>query len=160
MEYTIIERAPDAFQQPIPSGHIAMMCQRAFGEERQIESAKELSGGLYNNTYLIRISGMQPIILRVGPHRTRQFRIESNLMRNEQASLPFLAPISPLLPKILMADFTHQILEREFLFQTYMEGRAMGSDHGDVHVRREKGALEATWQYRQEDTCRPRWALW
>jgi aminoglycoside phosphotransferase (APT) family kinase protein len=122
VEYTSIERAPDAFQQPIAPEHITMMCQRAFGKGRQVESAKELGGGLYNNTYLVRISGMQPVILRVGPHPTRQFRIERNLMRNEYASLPFLAPISPLLPRILMADFTHQILERDYLFQTYMEG--------------------------------------
>ena len=122
MEYIPIERSADAFQQPVGQSHIIAMCQRAFGEQRQVESAKELGGGLYNTTYLAHISGMQPIILRVEPHPSRQFRIESNLMRNEHASLPFLAPISPLLPRILMADFTHQILERDYLFQTYMEG--------------------------------------
>jgi aminoglycoside phosphotransferase (APT) family kinase protein len=98
------------------------MCQRAFGEQRQVDLAQELGGGSYNNTYLVHINGMQPVILRVGPHPTRQFRIERNVMRNEHASLPFLAPISPLLPRILMADFTHQIIERDYLFQTYMEG--------------------------------------
>jgi aminoglycoside phosphotransferase (APT) family kinase protein len=98
------------------------MCQRAFGEDIQIESAKELGGGLYNNTYLVHIVGMQPVILRVSPHLARQFRMEKNLMRNEYASLPFLAPIASLLPQILMVDFTHQILERDYLFQTYMEG--------------------------------------
>ena len=43
-------------------------------------------------------------------------------MRNEHASLPFLAPIAPLLPSILMTDFTHQVIERDYLFQTYMQG--------------------------------------
>lgn len=122
MEYSPIERSADAFQQPVEQSHLVAMCRRAFGETIQIESVRELGGGLYNNTYLVRISGMQPVILRVGPHPSRQFRTESNLMRNEYASLPFLAPISPLLPRILMADFTHQILERDYLFQTYMEG--------------------------------------
>src|SRR5215469_13372743 len=122
VEYIPIGRSADTFQRPVEPSHIIAMCQRAFGEERQVELAKELGGGLYNNTYLVHISRMQPVILRVGPHPARQFRIESNLMRNEYASLPFLAPISPLLPRILMADFTHQILERDYLFQTYMEG--------------------------------------
>lgn len=122
MEYIPIERSADAFQQPIERSHIIAMCQRAFGEERQIETVKELGGGLYNNTYLAHINEMRPVILRVSPHPTRQFRSERNLMRNEHASLPFLAPIAPLLPGILMADFTHQILERDYLFQTYMEG--------------------------------------
>lgn len=122
MEYTIIERTPDAFQQSVTREDIIAMCQRAFGDEVQIDSVKEVSGGLYNNTYLIHINGVQLFILRVGPHLARQFRSESHLMRNEYASQPFLAPIAPLLPKFLMVDFTHQILERDYLFQTFMQG--------------------------------------
>lgn len=122
VEYISIERSNDAFQQPVEQSQIIAMCQRAFGEIIQIEAAKELGGGLYNNTYLVHIVGMQPVILRVSPSLTRQYRLERNLMRNEYMSLPFLAPIAPLLPRILMADFTHQILDRDYLFQTYMEG--------------------------------------
>ena len=122
MEFIPIGRSADAFQQPVGPSHLIAMCQRAFGEDIQIESAKELGGGLYNNTYLVHIVGMQPVILRVSPHPTRQFHMEKNLMRNEYASIPFLAPIAPLLPRMLMVDFTHQILERDYLFQTYMEG--------------------------------------
>jgi aminoglycoside phosphotransferase (APT) family kinase protein len=141
MEYIPIERSADAFQQPVGQSQIIAMCLRAFGEERQVELAKELGGGLYNNTYFVRISGMQqPVILRVGPHPTRQFRIERNLMRNECASLPFLAPIFPLLPRIIMADFTHQLLERDYLFQTYMEGEQWAQVM-DVFTSEEKKAL-------------------
>lgn len=122
MESIPIERSTDAFQQPVEQSQIIAMCQRAFGMDIQIESAKELDGGLYNNTYLVHIVGMRPVILRASPHPTRQFRMEKNLMRNEYASLPFLASIAPLLPRILMVDFTHQILERDYVFQTYMEG--------------------------------------
>lgn len=122
MEYTTIERSLDAFQQPVAREHLVAMCRRAFGEEKQIESARELDGGLYNNTYLVHIAGMPPVILRVAPRLDRQFRSERNLMRNEYMSFPFLAPIAPFLPSILAADFTHQILDRDSLFQTYMEG--------------------------------------
>lgn len=122
MEYRSIERSADAFQRPVERSHLIAMCQRAFGDTIQIESAKELGGGLYNNTYLVRIIGMQPVILRVSPPLARQYRLEKNLMRNEYMSLPFLAPIAPLLPSILMVDFTHQILDRDYLFQTCMEG--------------------------------------
>jgi aminoglycoside phosphotransferase (APT) family kinase protein len=140
VEYIPIERSADDFQQPVGESCIIAMCRRAFGEERQIASVKELGGGLYNNTYLVHISGMQPVILRVGPHPTRQSCIERNLMRNEHASLPFLAPISPLLPRILMADFTHQILERDYLFQTYMEGEQWAQVMG-TFTSEEKKAL-------------------
>jgi aminoglycoside phosphotransferase (APT) family kinase protein len=122
MKYSIIERSPDAFQQPVACEHIIAMCRRAFGEEVQIESVKELDGGLCNNIYLVQIHGMQSVILRVAPHPARRIRNDPGLMRNELASLPFLAPIAPLVPRILMADFTHQILERDYMFQTFMEG--------------------------------------
>ncbi|HLG76749.1 MAG TPA: phosphotransferase [Ktedonobacteraceae bacterium] len=122
VEYIPVERAIDAFQQPVELPHLIAMCRRAFGEQIQIESIQELQGGLYNNTYLIAINERLSVILRVGPHATRQFASERNLMRNEHTSQPFLAPIAPLLPRILMADFTHQILERDYLFQTYKEG--------------------------------------
>jgi hypothetical protein len=122
VQFTTEERSPDAFQQPVDREHSIAMCQHAFGQERQIESAIELGGGLYNNTYLVHLTGMSPVISRVGPHPTRQFRSEGNLMRNEYASQPFLAPIALLLSRILVADFINQILERDYLFQTYTEG--------------------------------------
>lgn len=123
MEYTVIERASTAFQQSVTHKQLIAMCQRAFGEAIAIESAHELDGGLYNNTYHVQISGMPPVILRVSPHPDRQTQSEHHLMRNEYASQPFLAPIAPLLPKILMADFTHHIVGRDYLFQTFMEGQ-------------------------------------
>lgn len=120
--------------------HIVAMCQRAFGEERHILAVKELGGGLYNNTYLVRMAEMPSVILRVSPQPTRQFRSEQKLMYNEHASLPFLAPIAPLLPKTLAIDFTHQILERDYLFQTYMEG-AQWAEVMDSFTSEEKKAL-------------------
>ena len=131
MEYIPIERTLDSFQQPVALEHMVVMWQRAFGREQQIASVRELEGGLYNNTYLIQSTNMAPVILRVSPHPARQFRSERNLMRNEHASLPFLAPIAPLLPKTLAIDFTRQIIERDYLFQTYMDGEqwAQVMDH-------------------------------
>ena len=83
MEYIPIERSGNAFQQPIEQSHLIAMCQRAFGRDIQIESAKELNGGFYNNTYLIHIVRMHPVILRVSPHLARQFRLEKNLLRSQ-----------------------------------------------------------------------------
>ncbi len=115
------------------------MCRRAFGEERAVVLVKELDGGLYNNTYLVHIDEMPPVILRVGPQVARQLRSERNLMRNEYASLPFFASIAPLVPHVLMADFTHQLLERDYLFQAYMEGESWSAvaDSLSAHEQRQ-----------------------
>lgn len=127
MEYISIKRSPYAWQQPIAPQQIAAMCRRAFGvRPAQIMSIKELPGGLINNTYLIHMKTLPPVILRVSPPSTGACAEERNLMRNECASQPFLAPVAYLLPQILMTDFTHQLLERDYMFQTFLEGEQWG----------------------------------
>ncbi|MBN9392015.1 MAG: aminoglycoside phosphotransferase family protein [Chloroflexi bacterium] len=122
MEFTTINRPVDTIQQPVALGEIIKLCQRAFGEECRIKSVKELGGGLYNNTYHIQFENSLPVILRVSPPDSRLGKSGRNLMRNEYATLPFFAPIAPLLPKIILADFTHQLIDRDYLFQSYIEG--------------------------------------
>jgi aminoglycoside phosphotransferase (APT) family kinase protein len=122
VEFRPIERASDAFQQSVTANHIEAMCQRAFGAGVRIKSAVELDGGMYNNTYRVDVGEDRPVILRVAPEPARQHRIEQGLMRNEYASVPFLAPIAPMIPRTLAADFTHEIIGRDYMFQTMLDG--------------------------------------
>lgn len=48
----------------------------------------------------------EPIVLRVVPVAGRQFHSERELMRAEYASVPWLAPIADLMPRVLAVDFT------------------------------------------------------
>ncbi|WP_051927264.1 phosphotransferase family protein [Streptomyces durhamensis] len=43
-------------------------------------------------------------------------------MRNEFATLPYLAPIAPLMPRLIAADFTHEAIERDVMVQTLLDG--------------------------------------
>lgn len=122
MEFRPIECASDAFQQSVTADQIEAMCQRAFGAGVLVKSAVELDGGMYNNTYRVDVGKDRPVILRVAPEPARQYRIERGLMRNEYASVPFLAPIAPMMPRTLAADFTHEIIGRDYVFQTMLEG--------------------------------------
>jgi hypothetical protein len=65
MEYFSIERPADAFQLPVAPQDILAMSERAFGRDAEVVSARELSGGLYNSTYLVEIKGRSCVILRV-----------------------------------------------------------------------------------------------
>jgi hypothetical protein len=56
VEYTIVHRDPQAFQQTIASEHIQAMCERAFGQGTPINSVRELDGGQFNNTSLIELA--------------------------------------------------------------------------------------------------------
>lgn len=166
MEFRPIERTPEAFQQSVTTEQVQAICRRAFGSDTQVVSAVEFGNGMYNNTYRVDIGENRPIILRVAPEPARQYRIERELMRNEHASVPFLAPIAPMIPRTLAADFTREIIGRDYLFQTMLDGvpapegighyprpqwtsffRQMGEIAGSIHaVRGERfGSVTGPW---------------
>jgi aminoglycoside phosphotransferase (APT) family kinase protein len=123
MDFRPIEREHGSFQQSVTADQIGGMCRRIFGDGAGAISAVELGNGMYNNTYRVDLADMGPVILRVAPEPSRQFSSERDLMRSEYASVPFFAPIAPLVPRTLGADFTHEIIGRDFLFQTLLPGR-------------------------------------
>jgi len=122
VEFRPIDRAPGAFQQSVTAEQIQAMCRRAFGADTRVSSATELGLGAYNSTYRVTLAGHPPVILRVAPEPSRQYRIERALMRNEHATVPFLAGLAGLLPRTLAVDFTHQVIGRDYLVQTLLDG--------------------------------------
>lgn len=122
MNFQTLERSPGAFQQPITFEQIQAMCEAAFGRETSAASAVELGLGSYNSTYRVDIGAERPVILRVAPAPARQSRYEHQLMRNEHATVPYLAPIMPLIPRTLAIDFTHSVIGRDYVFQTMLPG--------------------------------------
>jgi aminoglycoside phosphotransferase (APT) family kinase protein len=117
-----MERSPGAFQQPVTFDQAQAMCQAAFGRDARATSATELGLGSYDSTYRVDIGADRPVILRVAPAPARQSRTEYQLMRNEYATIPYLAPIMPLMPRTLAIDFTHRVIGRDYLFQTMLPG--------------------------------------
>lgn len=105
------------FQRPLTAS--------GFGANRRskVASATELGTGMYNTTYRVAVEGQErAVILRIAPERERQFISERALMRNEYASLPYLAGLGPLLPRVLAADFTHEVLGRDYMVQSLRDG--------------------------------------
>ncbi|MBB5866726.1 aminoglycoside phosphotransferase (APT) family kinase protein [Allocatelliglobosispora scoriae] len=123
MDFSPVERENGSFQQSVTADQIISMCRRIFGDGAGVVSADELGNGMYNNTYRVDVADVGPVILRVAPEPSRQFGSERELMRSEYASVPFFAPIAPLVPRTLGADFTHEVIGRDFLFQTLLPGR-------------------------------------
>ncbi len=102
---------------------IMAMCQRGYGATVKIQSIREVGGGTFNETYLIKFPGRNKAILRVAPALSPDlFWDDVALMHREHAMLPFFASIAPLLPKVLLTDFTHQLIGRDYMFQTVIEG--------------------------------------
>ncbi|MFG2210500.1 phosphotransferase family protein [Streptomyces sp. NPDC048638] len=123
MEFRLINRAPGTSQQSVTADDIQHVFRRVFGVGTRVESAVELGAGMYNNVYRVVLAGRpHPVVLRVAPEEDRQFRSERRLMRNELASLPWLAPIAHLMPQVIAADWTGQVVARDWMVQTHLEG--------------------------------------
>ncbi|MEU3047518.1 aminoglycoside phosphotransferase family protein [Streptomyces sp. NPDC006984] len=123
MDFRPVERTSQAFQQSVTSEEVQGVCRRVFGSDARVVSAVELGSGMYNNTYRVAVAGQErPVTLRVAPEPGRQFRSERELMRNEYASLPYLAVISSLLPRIIAVDWTHEVIGRDWMVQSFLDG--------------------------------------
>lgn len=128
--------------QHVTKRHIAAMCQRTFGPAVSVTDVQELSGGTFNTTYLLTLAERQ-VILRVAPAPTATPGWDDAwLMRREHAITPFFAAIAPLLPQTVMADFTHQLLDRDYIFQTVMEGESWDDTAAELTPAED----QALWQ--------------
>ncbi len=110
---------------------VEAICRGWLGSAAGVDAAVELAGGLYNSTFRLELDGREPVVLRIAPPATAQHPSERGLMRNEYASIPFLRPIAPMMPTTLVADFTHDVLDRDYLIQTYLPGVAAAQLLGD-----------------------------
>ena len=124
----VTENKADSFRMDpiihvLTTDQVRRMCQRGFGNSVQIDSIQELGGGTFNTAYLITFADEYKVILRVAPPQTADTAWEDAfLMRSEHSMQPYFAPVAALMPKTLLVDFTHQIINRDYMFQTFIEG--------------------------------------
>ena len=118
-----MEHSNEEAKKSLTKDQLRTLCQRGFGANVQIESIRELGGGTFNDTYQITFVDHLRVILRVSPPYTKDtYWDEALLMRREHSMQPFFAPIAALMPKTLLVDFTHQLIDRDYMFQTFIEG--------------------------------------
>jgi aminoglycoside phosphotransferase (APT) family kinase protein len=123
MELQGVARGAGAFQRGLTVGEIEAICRRAFGSGVVATRAVELGYGGYNSVYRVELGGWDaPVILRAAPREAVQFGSELHLMRNEYASIPWLAAIAPLMPQVLAVDWSHDIIDRDWMIQTCLSG--------------------------------------
>lgn len=114
----------NSLQNKLTHDQITVICRHGFGSGVKFKSLQPLEGGTFNETYLIELEGEPRLILRVAPPTTEDvYWDDVALMRREYHVLPFFASIADLMPRIIIADFTHQIVERDYMFQTFIEGK-------------------------------------
>ncbi|WP_238174376.1 phosphotransferase family protein [Kribbella kalugense] len=102
---------------------IEAVCQRAFGTGVVPVTAVELGYAGYNSVYRVDLAGRdEPVVLRVAPEESAQFGSERHLMRNEYAAVPWLAVVAELMPRVLAVDWSHAVVDRDWMIQTCLPG--------------------------------------
>jgi hypothetical protein len=137
---------------------ITLLCQRGFGSEDNLDLVQELGGGTFNETYLLELAGENRVILRIAPPPTDDLEWdEVALMRREHSIRPFFASIAPLMPRIMLCDFTHQIIKRDYVFQTYIEGERWSDIEEDLTPEEN---IDLWRQYGERGKNRPSLEFW
>ena len=148
----------------LTTAQITSMCQRALGNSVRIDSMQELGGGTFNTTYLITFADMNKTILRLAPlHTTHTPWEDAFLMRREHAMQPYFAPVAALMPKTLLIDFTRQLIDRDYMFQTFIEGERwddvyeeLTSEENNLLWRQFGGIMKQIHEVRGESFGLPR----
>lgn len=148
MQYTPVERDAHHFQQALSLEQVEAMCHAAFGPRVPIDRIVELDTGLFNNTFVVEPASGPKAVLRVAPAPSAHvYPNERQLMRREYAVQPHLVPVCPLVPRTIYADFSHTIVRRDYVFQTFIEGELWGkvrdelSDAENNAIRRQLGRI-------------------
>jgi aminoglycoside phosphotransferase (APT) family kinase protein len=107
----------------LSAAEIEAVCRRAFGVGVVPVRVAELGYAGYNNVYRVELAGSdEPVVLRVAPEETVQFGCEWRLMRNEYAAMPWLGVIASLMPRVLAVDWSHDLVDRDWMIQTLLPG--------------------------------------
>lgn len=122
MQYLPITRDKDDFQQPISLETINSICNSIFGSKNKIKSVQEFKSGLFNSSYFIELENIK-WVLRAAPNKvSRIFQHEEFLMQREYNLYPYFAPVLKIIPKIHYSDFSHQIIDRDYVIQNFIKG--------------------------------------
>lgn len=143
MHVESISRPANAFQRPLTSYQIEQVCREAFGIGVQVKQARELGVGQFNTTYRIDLDDENAVILRVAPDTAVSvFTHEQNLLQREYNIAPYLSGVSNLVPRILFADFSHRLIDRDYVFQNFLSGEVWH----EIQAELTPAENDALWQ--------------
>ncbi len=113
----------EGFQLEVPRPKLEEMYKQAFPENGSISKISFIKAGRFNTTYKVYSENKNPVIFRIAPKSDMEiYTHEKYLLRHEYEVQPFLSPIAQLVPRILFADFTRNIIDRDYAVISYIDG--------------------------------------
>lgn len=121
MKYVEVKRDVSTFQVPLTRDQIDTLCEVAFAEVPV--KCRQLFTGKFNTSYRLAFNRRPAVILRVAPPvNAVLFRHELGLLQREHSVQSSLNSVSDLFPVNLVADFSHRLINRDYVFQNVIAG--------------------------------------
>jgi len=90
---------------------------------QSIKKVSEIKSGNFNTTYKIALESLDPIILRIAPNDALKIYLhETRLIKREYSVNQMLTSADKLVSKIIFADFTRKIINRDYTLQQFING--------------------------------------
>jgi aminoglycoside phosphotransferase (APT) family kinase protein len=122
VDFRPIERPDGDSHEPVTAEQVLALCRRVLSESTGIRSAIEMGWGSYNTAFRVGLAEGPTVVLRIAPSPGKQMRSERHWLRSEYAATPWLTGLGSLVPRVLGADFTHQVIGRDYLVQSFLPG--------------------------------------
>jgi hypothetical protein len=99
------------------------MLRCAFPKNPTLKEIVFIKAGRFNTIYKVCAVDMKPVIFRIAPKVDMEiYEHEKFLLRREYTVQPFLSHIAELIPRVLFADFTGKIINRDYVILSYIDG--------------------------------------
>lgn len=133
MRYVPVTRDASRLQQALSDELIARLCRHAFGARAGPRSVQLILSGKFNTTYHVELVSGDKVILRVAPPADAPvFEHERALLRRESAVYQVLQSASGRIPRNLFEDFTGELCDRDYVFQSCLPGRLWDDVRADL----------------------------
>ena len=123
MKYVAVNRDTATFQRPLEDRQVVTLCRQVFGDGVTPRQWQLITAGKFNTSYRIEFDDHPPVVLRIAPPPDAIiFQHERLLLRREAEVQQQLSAVSDKIPKNLFADFSRELIDRDYVIQPCMPG--------------------------------------
>lgn len=113
----------ERLKRPISAASIRRIVARQFGGDAKVARVTTIHGGLFNTSYKIRLGEGRTVVLRVAPPTDKPLLIcEAGLLEREIHFMRGLEKYHLPMPKLLGADLTKRVIDRNYIITEFCEG--------------------------------------
>lgn len=109
-------------KRPVETSDIGAITESVFGSTTT--KIQELGDGMYNAAYLVDVRGQGRAVLKVAPPAdVKVMTYERDIMRTEEKVYQLIrAQTAMPVPKLLDSDFSHRVVDRDWMVLSALEG--------------------------------------